>query len=170
KRKSYISYDMYVDNTLNITDKDDALKMGTFKAKHKIYKLIGLLLTRVNCSILSEMGKRAILSLLKALEEHMAARLCFHKFKWLEIVLTRDGWGYIQIYEKVKNKISASEFRNILLKIPYHNNWRAQVQQNLTAIEEQLESADLFLDFLLNGTSLRGQQSLITFPSHFELI
>uniref|UniRef100_K3ZEN5 Uncharacterized protein n=1 Tax=Setaria italica TaxID=4555 RepID=K3ZEN5_SETIT len=245
KHKRYISYDLYVDNTLNVTDKDDALKMGTFKAKHKIvreasygdlsweYKLIGHLLTR---------------SLLKAVEEHMAAGLCFHRFKWPEIVLTRDGqvlfkqvgtipsspdarkhtmeddvgvveyliklkniptdlpelytihaslvplnnrgWGYIHIYEKVKNKISASEFRNILLKIPYHGNWRAQVQQNLimqetyhfvpgcydsqpgnkTAIEEQLESANLFLDFLRNGTSHRAQRSLITLPSHFELI
>ncbi|CAN6343107.1 unnamed protein product [Urochloa humidicola] len=271
KRKRYFSYDLYVDTRQKAIDTEDALRVDTFKAKHKFvrsasygnllweYQLLGHLLVRVSYPILSEMGKRAILSLLKAVEEHLAEGLCLERFKWPDVLLTRDGqvlfnhvkaiqsspnarkdtvedtvsvveyfikpgqfpadlvhllrlmdvqakpelytlhpslvpmsnrgWAFIQMFEKVRN-LSASELRDILLKLPYHSNWRAQVQQNMvlqetyqfvpgrydsrpgnkTAVEEQLESANLFLDFVRNGTSHRAQRTLITLPSQFELI
>ncbi|CAL5093309.1 unnamed protein product [Urochloa decumbens] len=257
KRKRYISYDLYVDTRQKAVDTEDALKVDTFKAKHKFvrcacygnmsweYQLVGHLIVRVSYPVLSEMGKRAILSLLKAVEEHMAAGLCFERFKWPDVLLTRDGqvlFNHVKTIQSspnarkntVEDTVSVVEYftkpgkiptdlvhllrlmdvqakpelysihsslvpmsnrgwarlRDILLKLPYHSNWRAQVQQNLvlqetyqfvpgrydsrpgnkTAVQEQLESASLFLDFLRNGTSHRAQRTLITLPSHFELI
>ncbi|KAL6623315.1 hypothetical protein ACP70R_033194 [Stipagrostis hirtigluma subsp. patula] len=100
------------------------------------------------------------------------------------------GWGFIQCYEQIKFKITVAEKNQILLKLPYINTWRSVIQCNLvlqetydfvlgsydprpgskSEIDQQLESAELFLEFLRNGHSHRMQRKLINVACQFDLI